>query len=168
MTYLYKVFIIWSWGLKGFMNTGVIFDFNRTIYDPEQGRLFRDALPCLQALYVKGPLGLITTKTKGRNKTLFTKLGVIDYFAHIQITSQKKEADFQLLCRKFQLPPSRVYVIGDRLDEEIAIGNQLGMPTVWIYRGSHQAKSRNIRPSFVISSLEELDLLVTGASYARR
>lgn len=53
------------------------------------------------------------------------------------IHRQTKKDAFVALMSQYQLHPRDCLVIGDRFDQEIRIGLELGMKTAWIRRGEH-------------------------------
>lgn len=58
------------------------------------------------------------------------QLGSLFTEVHIVQNRQEKEAVLRDLVARVQMHPSRVVVVGDRIDHEIRYGNQLGCTTV--------------------------------------
>jgi FMN phosphatase YigB (HAD superfamily) len=114
----------------------LIFDFNRTIFNPDSGALFADALPTLQALRERGAkLGLVSRR-EGSRDSLISRLGIRAYFDCIELVDEKTVATFRQMVATLGSTaaahvPERVLVVGDRLVEEIGIGRALGYETAW-------------------------------------
>lgn len=140
------------------MRQAIIFDFNRTLFDPRAGRLFPDAVSCLRTLAKRFCCGLITTVGVDRTLEYFRQLGINQYFQLITVVPQKTVADFQGMIESFDLNPDQVYIVGDCLDEEITIGNQLEVTTYWLNRNGDELDELNgvSTPSFTISNLHQL------------
>ena len=144
------------------MQKTVIFDFNRTIYDPEQETL----LPFAQALLTtlkanQFNLFLITFGGKQREKTI-KDLNLSKYFKSIVLTKNKQVA-FRKINKKFKLTKKLTFVIGDRVREEIMLGNQYGYTTVWFKNGRFKNEmpvDRAGQPDFVITKLRQVLSLV--------
>lgn len=116
----------------------IIFDYNRTIYDPETGTLVEGALEALASFAQTGvPMHLVSKLEPGREEAL-DALGIRDYFVSIAFVEDKEDA-MRAIVESVAEP---VYVIGDHLHNEIRIGNKLGARTVWLARG----KFAGLRP----------------------
>ena len=78
------------------MIKGIIFDFNRTLYDPDTGQLVDGATTLLKSLHGKGYLlCLISKKSVEGRKEQITSLGLDRYFIKILIIEGNKlEAHF--------------------------------------------------------------------------
>lgn len=142
----------------------IIFDFNRTLYDPIQEQLYTDALKCLESLKDLS-LGLLTTQAANRNNTLFAELGILDYFTHIIVTRQKTQQHLADFAQILHTPHNQIFVVGDRLDEEIAFGNELGMQTIWLDRNRSFIQNT---ANYQIHSLSELPEIIRKDSHGNR
>ena len=109
----------------------IIYDFNRTIFDPETGTLMDGALTLLQIHTAEGhTLHLVSKREADREATL-ARLGIGKYFDSVQFVEEKQDA-LKALIEAAETP---VYVIGDHLHSEIRLGNRLGARTIWLKRG---------------------------------
>lgn len=134
----------------------IIFDFNRTIYDPERKRLIGGSVFVLKKLKKHGlELYLMTRQEKNR-KQLIKNLGIQKYFSKIIFTQEKTYLNFKkLLGKKNHI---ETYVIGDRVMEEIKIGNCLKLKTIWLKQGkfSNEKPSESIEiPDFTIKKIQD-------------
>ncbi len=134
----------------------IIFDFNRTLFDPETDALLEGAALVLATYQSEGKeLHLISRKEKDRDGTL-DRLGIREFFASVSFVEDKHEA----LRLRIGSSTGPVYVIGDHLHTEIRFGNRYGAKTVWLKRGrfSHLLPETDEDiPWRTIGSLEELN-----------
>lgn len=136
----------------------IIFDFNRTLYDPDMGSLIAGCLEVLEALSHKYRLVLITTETGSRGKLIYD-LGLRQFFQKVVMASSKSKEVFLNCCKELGVSPDEVMVVGDRVRGEIAIGNELGMFTVQFQNGpfaKELPEDESERPKIIIKKLEEL------------
>ena len=140
------------------MKKAIIFDFNRTLYDPEKGILVSGCLATLAKLSARYKLVLITNN-EGSRQELIEELGIKNFFQVIVSTSNKNEQDFLSSCVQLNLDPGEVVVVGDRIKGEILIGNRLKMTTVHFKNGlfAQELPENSIeKPDFEIKKLEDL------------
>jgi FMN phosphatase YigB (HAD superfamily) len=71
----------------------------------------------------------------------------------------KKEI-FSAVAKKYKAEPEQVWIIGDNPDAEINAGHELGMITVLRVNGDETKIAG--KPSFTISSFEELNTILTA------
>jgi len=117
------------------MNKLMIFDLNRTLYDPDTKTLMPGALDVLSACTDAGmPLALVSRKEPGRD-VLLSKLGIDHLFVSTTFV-EKKDADlFLSLMKRHGVEPQHTYIVGDYLYEEIRAGNSCGAKTIWFQNG---------------------------------
>ena len=142
------------------MLKGIIFDFNRTLYDPEAGKLFPGVKELLKDLGGKGiKRGLISFGSLEKEQ-LIKSLGLPPFLDWYTVVLEKNPAHFQMFCKKFNIKPEEVAVVGDRMVEEITVGKRLGMKTMWLKRGAYANEITNISPDFIIDSLAEIPFVI--------
>lgn len=113
----------------------VIFDFNRTIYDPETRGLVPGARELLLELQRNSvPLYLVSKADESRPQ-LLEELALKDFFKEAFFVERKDPALFFEILRHADVHPKQMYVVGDHLHKEIRCGNQCGMRTIWLKRG---------------------------------
>ncbi len=146
------------------MIKGVIFDFNRTLYDPETNKLVEGALGLLERLKKrKYKLALISKKTAEEREDRIYQLGLDKYFQTIKLTESKSEDDFVDILASMSLCASEVAVVGDRVKLEIKIANRLGMRTIWYRKGkfaNEVYEEEDERPYYTITKLEQVMSLI--------
>jgi len=136
----------------------VIFDFNRTLYDPEQDKLIKGSSKVLNTLYKKTKLALVTTET-GERLGLIKQLGIEKFFNKILIVGEKDKKSFLACCDALGVQPQDAVVVGDRIKGEIAIGNKLGMVTIQFKNGifaDQLPENEGEKPKMVITKLVDL------------
>lgn len=109
----------------------IIFDFNKTLFDPEKGGLYPGAKSLVVGLSKKHILALVSYGGKKR-KSQLKKTGLEFYFRNIVLTEQKGEKDYLRAIEGLTKKHEEVLVVGDKLEEEIRIGKSLGMKTLWL------------------------------------
>ena len=140
---------------------GVIFDFNRTLYDPDKEKLMEGAIKVLNTLRKrKVKMALLSRTTTGHRKQLIESLGLAPYFSEIIVTSEpKNEAHFLQMTKAMGVSANRCVVVGDRIKSEITIANKLGMESIWLRRGKFRKEvpeSAEEQPSHIINNLHEI------------
>lgn len=132
----------------------LIFDFNRTIYDPDTGGLIDGALQMLEE-NKNLPMVLICKNENGRSD-LIDSLDIRRFFEKIVITDKKTKEDFEDV--KSDFPARRYIAIGDRLKEEIKYANEAGIETVWFCFGKFASETpelTGVTPTRIIYSLRD-------------
>lgn len=142
--------------------THVIFDWKRTLYDPEKCELLPGAYDLLSALAKKDiPMILI-----GKGDTVMhaevERLGVRAFFTEITFREGAKEA---ALFRPYvdSSCPKQTIVVGDRARSELAVGNSLGATTIWVRQGKfavEEPEPEVQKPTHVVASLSEVKPLL--------
>jgi len=143
----------------------IIFDFNRTLYDPEFKKLMRGARGLLKNLRKKYGLYLITSDSDADEdrKALIAMLGIKNYFRRILFCKKKTKQEFRKIINKKHIDRKSSFVIGDQIRREIKIGNSLGLKTIRICVGKFSgefSKSGMEKPDFEIKKLKEIERIV--------
>ncbi len=119
--------------MKNISQAIIIWDFNRTIYDPDTKKLVPGVRGVLDALFASGCTMVLVSRHEGQRRLLLQKYHLEKYFADVRFVEQKSTALFREIVAQF--PHDRVYVIGDYLHSEIYYGNATGAHTIWLKRG---------------------------------
>jgi putative hydrolase of the HAD superfamily len=139
------------------MKKAIIFDFNRTLYDPDANQLMQGAENVLRALkQAEYKMFLIGKGTEERT-TLIRDLGLEVFFDEIIVKDEKDFNDFLRL--KNQHPEHEFYSVGDRVRKEIKYSNQVGCKTVWFKKGKFAVEEpveAEEKPWRIIAELHEL------------
>lgn len=137
----------------------IIFDFNRTLFNPEVDRLMPQARRVLSVLRRRGcQLFLVTRKEKGRENRI-AELGLGEYFSEVFVVPRKSLRLFRSIVEKAAVPPESVAVVGDRLSDEIRLANRLGCRSIRLKAGAFAGEVPQVPeevPDREIATLAEL------------
>lgn len=135
----------------------VIFDWKRTLYDPETKQLIDGALDLLDFLKQQGVQVVLIGKGSDDMYGEVERLGITPYFDQIIFREASKDtSQFTPFIDKNR--PEQTIVIGDRARGEIAIGNELGATTIWIRQGKFSSElpiGTVQQPVHTVSSLRD-------------
>ncbi len=136
----------------------IIFDYNRTIFNPDKQELYSGVFELLNDLSKKQELFLISKNEAGRNEIL-EKFRINKFFKRIIFTDNKSVKTFQEIIGT----DKNAIVVGDRVQGEITIGNQLNLVTVWIKQGKFSGVvpiNEIQKPKYTISNISELKEII--------
>jgi FMN phosphatase YigB (HAD superfamily) len=142
----------------------IIFDFNRTLYDPDMRILIKDAEQVVKKTAQHYKLGLVSAAVSSRIE-LIKELGLDTYFSKVVVSKSKNKTDFEAIIEQLHADRKKSYVIGDRIKGEIIIGNQLDLQTIWFRAGKFAdevPESRVEQPKYTITKLKDV-LKIVGA-----
>ncbi|MBI5230489.1 MAG: HAD family hydrolase [Candidatus Magasanikbacteria bacterium] len=137
----------------------IVFDFNRTLYDPDNDCLITDVKFVLRVLIRRGFLLYLISCTGKPRKKLIKNIGISKYFSRIIVTKEKNKKNFERLAATMAVDRSSSFVVGDRVRKEISIGNSIGVQTVWLKFGkfaNEKPRKKIERPTFTVSTLREI------------
>ncbi len=109
----------------------IIFDYNRTIYNPEQSELYAGVFDLLKSISEIHQLYLITQAEDSRHSEI-QGLGIDSFFKEILYVDEKRKEHFEKVGGI-----EKAIVVGDRISGEITLGNQLNHITIWVRQGKH-------------------------------
>ena len=141
----------------------IIFDFNRTIYDPDAGELVPGVRFVLRTLLRRGFVLYLISRAGESRKRLMGELNVKKYFRRVVIAPEKRKRDFDRLAGSKSVNKEESFVVGDRVRKEIAIGNSLGLKTIWVRSGrfARETSRKKIeRPDYTVKSLRDVLLII--------
>lgn len=114
----------------------IIFDWGRTLYDPESGGLFPNTIDVLEFSRDRGlAIGLVsvalTANVEERLDDL-RKYGVIQMFDEVKILPRSREPkDFSPILEKLGVKPQNSVVVGDNLKRDIVPANRIQAVPIW-------------------------------------
>ena len=155
-------------GLNGDLSTIDYFGLSKTPWHSEDEVPYPDVVSTLMELKQRGyKLGVIANQNYGtedrlNNWNLRQFFDVIAASAELSM-AKPDPAIFEWALKQADCRPQDAVMIGDRMDNDIAPANRLGIHTVRLKRGLgayHEPQSDDETPEYTISMLEELlDLL---------
>jgi len=104
----------------------IIFDFYKTIYDPETNEFYPGTELLLEKLNINNALALVTTESTER-VALLMKLDVKKYFLEVVLCNGKRAKCYSDLADALNKSNNDILIIGDRDDEELRIAKQLNI-----------------------------------------
>lgn len=138
------------------MNT-IIFDWKRTLYNPESKQLINGAYDILD--YLKNTNTKLVLVGKGKNDMYdeVIRLGIDGYFTNIYFSEwAKEESIFDEYVDKSA--PEKTIFIGDRVRSELTVGNKMGATTIWVKQGkfaNEEPETPEQQPNYTVGSLNE-------------
>ena len=132
-------------------------------YPAEFEVLYDDTVPVLSALKNKYDLAVIANQFAGTDKRL-KNFGIYDDFKFVLASSdvgvsKPNPVIFKTALEKAGCYAYEAFMIGDRIDNDIAPAKSLGINTVWIrqgYGGLQSPEKFGCIPDFIVNSLNEL------------
>ena len=131
---------------------------------PKERRLrhqrFPDVDVCLNALYGKIPLALITNGASDLQREKIIGAGLKSYFDPIVVAGDLRSmkpdpAIFLFTLEKLQLKPQDTMMIGDSAERDVVGAQKLGIYAIWLNRNSAPCPP-DIHPDEEIQSLDAL------------
>lgn len=115
------------------IHKGMIFDFMRTLYDPETDSLVEGVYELLDTLHKKDWYIVLISRNEGQRDQLLDKYGIRKYFDEVYFVPEKTQKLFNHIVEC--MGQREIYVVGDRIYDEIYFGNQSGCKTIWFRSG---------------------------------
>lgn len=136
----------------------IIFDWKRTLYNPENNELIYGANNVLQQLGSLGiSLYIVGKDQVGDMTDEVFRLGISNLFKDIHFTNESKTTnDFDKYITNNS--PESIMVVGDRVRSEIEVANKLGLNTVWVRQGKFADElplNSDQEPDYIISDIQE-------------
>ena len=151
-------------GYPGDQAAIAFFGLTKAPWRNEDEKPYSDAVSILDALKSKGfKLGVIANQTPGARQRL-AKWGLLRYFEIVAASAElgiakPDPAIFRWALNQAGCAPQNAVMVGDRLDNDIAPANRLGLHTVRLLRGLgayHEPQSADEIPEYTIQSFSEL------------
>ncbi len=139
----------------------IIFDFLRTLFDPETDRLVPGALEVLVGAAKAGfTLYLVSQREGGERKKRIDSLRIGAYFDRMLFCDEKTSEQFEEFLESIgEVDRKKSFVIGDRVKGEIVCGNACNLQTIWIRNGKFAgelAQTPEEQPTFCVGSITEI------------
>lgn len=140
----------------------IIFDFNRTLYDPDRNCLAEEIDDILKTYRKKYVLAIVA-KGDQKRMSLLAESGVKGFFQFISFKEEKTDEDYRECLDRFHFKPNQCWSIGDRVKKEIAISKKLGLKTIWFKNGKFAQETpadELERPDYTIASFAEIKNII--------
>ncbi len=122
--------------------------------------IYSDTNEVLGKLKGNYKLILVSQGSKDSQNKRIDALGIRDYFDEIYLSERgKKREIFNQILDNLRLDANQILVVGDRIDGELKIANELGMQTCRITKGKYkilEPRFKNEEPDFTINTLRGL------------
>lgn len=151
-------------GLPGDQTAITFFGLTKTPWHSEDETPYPDAAPTLNELKRRGfKLGVIANQNPGTKRRL-ADWDLLQFFDVIAASAElgvakPDPAVFRWALAQANCSAQNAFMVGDRLDNDIAPANRLGMHTVRLLRGLgayHKPQSADEVPEYTIQTLSEL------------
>src|SRR3990167_6300076 len=119
------------------MIKAIIFDYYRTLYDPEEG-ISMATRNLMRELKEQGIILALITRNESAKKNISSNSShdFFSFFSFVKtVEDDKKEEDFREVMKQINMKDEEILVVGDRIKKEIVIGNKIGLKTVWLKKG---------------------------------
>jgi len=146
-----------------------IFDWGRTLHDPEYGALFPETKEVLEELRAREyMLAIVALATAGERK-MQERLRIIEheqlapYFASIKFDVANKDRMYEGTLAELGATPEQTTIVDDRVIRGIQWGNAHGCTTVWVQNGkfAHELPDeRTGAPDRAVASIALLPAIV--------
>ncbi len=136
----------------------VIFDWKRTLYDPDNKTLVDGTLDLLNFLKRKHIQIVLIGKGNDDMYSEVERLGIKNYFTNIMFSEGVKDLNLFTPYIHKKSPQDTLF-IGDRVRSELAIGSNLGATTLWVKQGKFAAEepeSEDQTPTYTVKALSEV------------
>lgn len=133
----------------------IIFDWKRTLYDPNTQKLIDGTTQLLEYIKKKNIPMILIGKGGDDMQQEVNRLGVGKFFLKIIFAEGEKDPNI-FAPHISEDHPANTLFIGDRILSELSIGNRLGATTVWVQQGKFKAElpeNREQEPDYIVSSL---------------
>ena len=142
----------------------IIFDYNRTIFDPDSNTLYPGTRDVLHQLSSTCELFLVSMNDPERRSAI-EAFNIERYFKKVFFVNKKSRSLFQKIAGVDI--HTTIVVVGDSIRNEISIGNRLGYATVRFKRGKFAGQVPEYEDeyaNFEITELHELYDLIRRIS----
>ena len=124
---------------KGDLETINQYNLVKPKWHTEDERLYPEAWECLNRLSSKYKIGIIANQVLGTRDRLQT-FGILEYIDLLVASAEEGVSKpdlriFEIALKRAKCMAQHAVMIGDRLDNDIAPANTLGMKTIWVKQG---------------------------------
>lgn len=149
--------------LKGDLETIRHYGLRKPPWHTEEEVLYPDARACLQRLSQAYQIGVIANQSAGTRQRL-EAFGIAEYVGVVAASAEEgvSKPDLRIFTAALEragCSAGHAVMVGDRLDNDIAPANSLGMKTVWVKQGFGKyakPKTKLEIPAYTVEKLGNL------------
>ncbi len=140
------------------INKLIIFDFNRTLYDPDHRALLPGATQLLQFAKEKAYKLILVGQAADSREQLIADLGLTGYMEEIILVDAKTAKLFNDIADRYLADKPSSFVVGDRAQREITLGHKTGWRTIWLQAGkfADEHPAANHLPTHTVTALNQI------------
>lgn len=144
------------------MNRLIIFDFNRTLYNPDTQALLPGASALLTYAHSKDYVLVLLSKASPTRHQLVDELGIASFFAEMRFVEHKTAELLEDIVHRHNGDKAASYVVGDRSQSELMCGHQAGLRTIWLRIGKFASElpPAGHEPTHIVTSLDQIPSLL--------
>lgn len=138
------------------MISSIIFDWKRTLYDPDTKILIKGTLDLLEFIKNQNIPMILMGKGGEDMQEEVDRFGIRRYFQEIVFAEGQK--DPQVFKQYISADPKMTVFIGDRVRSELEIGHKLGATTIWVKQGKfavEEPENDQQEPNYTVTSLTD-------------
>lgn len=111
---------------KGKNYKTIIWDWRSTLYDPNTEQLYPWVMDFLKEIRIDNIL-VSWAASPANRKEMIKSFRISKYFSKIIVTGTNKREEFERLFDLEGIDPESTIVVGDNMNDEIALANDLGV-----------------------------------------
>lgn len=158
-----KAIELYKQNRKGDLEIANMLNVDLPKWDASSEMLYPDAEDVLKELHEKYKIGVIANQDYGTEDRL-RAFDILKYIDLVVASAEEGVAKpdrriFDIALERAGVKPEDVFMIGDRIDNDIVPAKKLGMKTMWIrqgFGGQWKIQSDDELPTFIADSLPEL------------
>jgi FMN phosphatase YigB (HAD superfamily) len=151
---------------KRFLNLkAIIFDWGRTLHDPETDRLFDGVPDVVQSLAQRHAVvivSLATSEPPEQRKRKIRESSIAPFIKTILVSAGDKEDLYEAALADLKAEPWSVAIVDDQIKRGVRWGRKHGTLTIWFRNGKFANDlplSDNETPDFTVTEFRELSAL---------
>lgn len=140
----------------------LIFDWGRTLYDPDTKDVFPGVPEILKELHSRYKLAIVCLATDGdteRRMQVIRESGIEDLFSRILMAQEGKDELYEQVLSELSYSPEQAIIVDDRTIRGIRWGNKHHATTIWMKRSKFSEEvptEETGQPVHVITDIREI------------
>ncbi len=141
------------------MQKVILFDWGRTLYDPETKELFPGVTTLLCALSARYTLAIVCLATDGdyeRRRRVMQENDIERLFSGIYMAEEGKDKLYENALLELGFQAEQAVVVDDRAVRGIRWGAQRGAQTVWVCRGKFAEERPTAETGYPTHTIQDI------------